>query len=107
MAFDDSLWRMGAAADLAVQSAGGAAVSTAVFGSETYAVQMTFVAPVSSTVGIRVKVINVGDPAVSSTGDALLPPSWVFNTKVTPGQRISAISNDALTPTLSIVQLTK
>lgn len=48
-----------------------------------------------------------GDAAVNSTVGHLLPPNWVQPYKVTPGQRVSAISNDAGTPILSVVELTK
>jgi hypothetical protein len=105
--FDDSLWRLSTPVDLACASAGGAAGSTAVFGTETYAIMMSFPGSTSSTGGVRVKVITTGDTACSSTGDALLPANWLATFKVTPGQRVSAISNDAGTPTLNVVQPTK
>ena len=44
---------------------------------------------------------------LSSTAGALLPPNWIQEIKVTPGQRVSAISNDAGTFPLSITELTK
>ena len=105
--FFGDVWRLGAAQSLTVQSVGGAAVSTSVFGTETYAVYCSFPGSVSSTGGVRIKVVSPGDSAVSSTADHLLPANWIQGYKVTPGQRISAISNDAGTPALSIVELTK
>jgi hypothetical protein len=105
--FDDSLWRLSTPVDLACASAGGAANSTAIFSTETYAIQLSFPGSTSSTGGVRVKVVSPGDTAVSSTGDAFVPANWIQYYKVTPGQRVSAISNDAGTPTLNVVQLTK
>ena len=90
-----------------VASAAGAAVSTAVFGTETFAVQLNFPGSVSSTSGVRFKVGNVAEAPVADSTSALLPANWIQVFKVTPGQRVSAISNDAGTPTLSIVELTK
>ncbi|HEX3342623.1 MAG TPA: hypothetical protein VHT68_26015 [Pseudolabrys sp.] len=105
--FDESLWRLSTPIDMTCASAGGAANSTAIFSTETYAIQLSFPGSTSSTGGVRVKVITTGDTACSSTGDALLPANWIQYYKVTSGQRVSAISNDAGTPTLNVVQLTK
>jgi hypothetical protein len=105
--FDPSTWRLGSALALAVASAAGAAVSTTVFGTETYAVQLCFPGSTSSTGGCRVAVIDIGGAAVSSTQGTLLPANSVYVAKVTPGQRVSAISNDAGTFSLSVTELTK
>ena len=43
---------------------------------------------------------------VSSTAGPLLPANFIEVVKVTPGQRVSAISNDAGTFSLSITELT-
>ncbi len=106
MAYSD-IYRYGAAQDLAVASVGGAAVSTAAFGSQTYAVRLCWPGSTSSTAGVRVAVIDTGGAAVSSTQGPLLPPSFIETVQVTRGQRISAISNDAGTPRLNIVELLK
>ena len=103
----DSIWRLAAAQALSVASAAGAAVSTTIVGSQTYAVSLSFPGSVSSTGGCRVAVVSPGDSAVSSTQGALLPPNWIQEIKVTPGQRVSAISNDAGTFSLSVTELTK
>jgi len=92
---------------LPVASVGGAAASSSAFGTQTYASPLAYPGSTSSTAGCRIKIINVGDAAVSSTTDALLPPSFPQRFKVTPGQRVSAISNDAGTFSLSITELTK
>lgn len=92
---------------IALNSVGGAAVSTAVFGSQTYAIDLCYPGSTSSTGGVRFKIVAGQDSAVSSTQSALLPPSWIARYKVPPGGRVSAISNDAGTPSLTIVELTK
>src|SRR5262245_12257392 len=99
-------FRLGTVQTLTVASAAGAAVSTAVFGAQTYAIRLTFPNVASSTVGIRYKIVSPNEAAVTSNGDALLPGNLIEIVKVTAGQRVSAISNDALTPTLNVVELT-
>jgi hypothetical protein len=103
----DDIYRLGTAQALAVASVGGAAVSTSIFGTQTHAIAMSFPGSTSSTGGERVKVIDVGGAAVSSTTDFLLPAKWVEKIIVNPGQRLSAISNDAGTPSVSVVEPTK
>ena len=104
--FDDSLWRLGVAQAVAVQSVGGAAQSSAAFSVETYAIMVSFPGSTSSTGGCRVAVVD-STAAVSSTAGTLLPANWVQTYKVTSGQRVSAISNDAGTFSLSVTELTK
>jgi hypothetical protein len=106
MAFDASTWRLAAAQALTVASVGGAASSSTVFGTETYAIACSFPGSVSSTGGMRIAVID-GTTTVNSTTGTFLPANWIQEFKVTPGQRVSAISNDAGTPSLSITELTK
>jgi hypothetical protein len=91
--------RLAVSQALTVASAAGAAVSTTIFGSETYAI--AFPDSVSSTGGMRIAVIDVGAAVVSSTTGTFLPANWIQNFKVSPGQRVSVISNDAGTPSLS------
>ena len=107
MAFDPSTFRLAAAQALAVASVGGAAASSAAFGAQTYAIMLSFPGSVSSTGGCRVAVVSPTDAAVSSTQGTLLPANWIQEIIVTPGQRVSAISNDAGTFSLSITELTK
>ena len=107
MSFGPSTWRLGTAQSLAVASVGGAAGSSSAFGTETYAIQLCFPGSTSSTGGCRIAVVSPQDAAVSSTAGAFLPANWQQYYKVTPGQRVSAISNDAGTFSLSIVELTK
>jgi|SRR4029077_3989510 hypothetical protein len=103
----DTIWRLGAAQALAVASVGGATASSSAFGAQTYAIELSFPGSVSSTGGCRVAVVSPTDAAVSSTAGTLLPANWIQEIKVTPGQRVSAISNDAGTFSLSITELTK
>jgi hypothetical protein len=100
------IYRIGAAQNLAVASAGGAAASTTVFGSQTYFVRLSVLGTASSTAGVRYAVVDPQNSAVSSTTSALLPINWVENVKVTPGQRIAAIGNDASTYSLSVTECT-
>ena len=107
MSFDDTIWRLSTAQALAVASAGGAAASSSVFDTQTFAVQLAYPGSTSSTSGCRVAVVSPNDSAVSSTAGTLLPANWQTRFKVNPGQRVSAISNDAGTFSLSIPELTK
>lgn len=106
MPYDD-IYRFGTSQDLSVNSVGGAVVSTAKFSTETYAVQLNFPGSASSTGGMRVAIVSDNDPAVSSTAGTLLSANWPYIVKVTPGQRVSAISNDAGVPKLNITELSK
>jgi hypothetical protein len=105
MAIYDNQFRLGTAAALAVQSVGGAAGSSAAFGSQTYVIQLSYPGSVSSTGGCRIAIVDPGT-TVSSTNGTLLPPNVLFAARCTPGQRVSAISNDAGTFSLSITELT-
>jgi hypothetical protein len=101
----ESEWRIISSQILAVASVGGAAVSTASLSSETYMVELC--APglsTSSTAGIKFVIGNI---VTADSTSAILPANWVSRYKCTPGQQVSAISNDAATPTLTIVQMSK
>jgi hypothetical protein len=102
----DNVWRVGTAQALSVASVGGAAASNAAFGTQTYAVQLCFPGSVSSTSGCRIAIVSPNDNAVSSTAGTLLPANWSDVFRCSPGQRVSAISNDAGTFSLSITELT-
>ncbi len=104
MAYDDT-WRIISAQNLTVASSGGAAVSTSSLTSETYVVRLAYPGIVNSTGGV---FVTIGEaPVASSTTGTLVCPSFPQNFKVTPGQKISAISADASVATLNIAQLTK
>jgi hypothetical protein len=57
-------------------------------------------------VASRIAIVSPNDNAVSSTAGTLLPPNWIEVFRCSPGQRVSAISNDAGTFSLSITELT-
>jgi hypothetical protein len=99
----DPICRILASQSISVASAGGASASAAVFGSQTYAVELSHN---NSAGGMRFVIADVGG-AVSSTQSAYLPPLWVSHYKVTPGQRVIAIGDGATTGTMTIVELTK
>jgi hypothetical protein len=105
MRFDD-IWRLSTTQALAVASVGGAAASSSAFGTQTYAIQLAYPGSTSSTGGCRIAIVSPNDNAVSSTAGTLLPPNWVHVVRCSPGQRVSAISNDAGTFSLSITELT-
>jgi hypothetical protein len=100
-------FRLGTAQAMTVASAGGAAASSVIFGSQTYAILMSYPGSLSSTGGCRIKVIDTTGTAATSTTDTLLLAGAMLTVKATPGQRVSAISNDAGTMSLSITELTK
>lgn len=102
------LYRLGAAQSLALASGAGAAVSCAAFGTETWAARLSFPGSPSSTGGVKILILNnASDTAVTSVTGAFVPANWAYDIKVSPNQKISAISADAGTPTLNIVELTK
>jgi hypothetical protein len=105
MAKYDNQFRLSTAQALAVASAAGAVASSSAFGTQTYVVQLTYPGSVSSTGGCRIAIVDPGI-TVSSTQGTLLPPNTLFAARCTPGQRVSAISNDAGTFSLSITELT-
>jgi hypothetical protein len=92
-------------ATLAVVSSGGAVNSTPVFGIQTRAVRLVALAPVSSTSGVRVKVVSPADSVVSSTLGAIIPINWPVEVKVVPGQRVSALSNNEVAATIVVTEL--
>jgi hypothetical protein len=75
------------------------------FGTQTKRIRVCFPGSTSSTGGCRYTVVDPG-VTVSSTAGPFLPANIIEVVKVTPGQRVSAISNDAGTFSLSITELT-
>jgi hypothetical protein len=102
----DNVWRLTTAQALAVASVGGAAASSSAFGTQAYPVQLSFPGSTSSTGGCRIAIVSPNDNDVSSTQGTLLPRNWIEVFRCSPGQRVSAISNDAGTFSLSITELT-
>jgi hypothetical protein len=105
MASYNDQWRLGTSQALAVASVGGAVTSSAAFGTQTKRIRVCFPGSTSSTGGCRYTVVDPG-VTVSSTAGPFLPANIIEVVKVTPGQRVSAISNDAGTFSLSITELT-
>jgi len=102
----DAFFVDGDSQTLSVISAGGTTTSTTPFGTQTRAVQLTALASVTSTSGVRVKVVSPADSVVSSTVGFVVVPNWPQVVKVNPGQRVSAISNDGAAITLVVTPLT-
>jgi hypothetical protein len=79
---------------LTVTSASG--ISTATFGVQTRAVQITAFGNTSSNAAVFVKFGNVSEaPQASSTADIPVPLNFPVIFKCYPGQRASLISGDA------------
>lgn len=102
----EDIYRIVTSRALAVNSVGGATASTTSLSSQTYAIELAFAGSTSSTAGVRFMIGDAG-LTVSSTAGPFLPANWIARYKCTPGQRVAAISNDAGTPSLTIVELTK
>ena len=102
----DNFFRLSTAQALAVASVGGAVASSVVFGAQTYTVQLSYPGSASSTGGCRIAIIDTTGTSVTSNTGTMLPPNTIQVYRCTPGQRISAISNDAGTFSLSITELT-
>jgi len=106
MSFDQTIWRaVSTGVNITVGSSGGTATSTAAFSAQTYAVQLCHVnSNTGSTSGIHVLF---GTAPVATSTAMLLPPNFPYIAKVGPGEKLSALSNDAQTPILNVVELTK
>jgi hypothetical protein len=102
MNFHDA-YRNGTVTNLSYSTSGGAAVSTAGFGSQTYWISLTAAGAFTTTGGVRV---NIGDGPVATSSSALLPFNWTEKVNVSPGQKVSALSNDGIAGTLVVVELT-
>jgi hypothetical protein len=94
----------GTTQSLSVVSAGGSAVSTSVFGAETFSLQLVALGSVTSTSGVR---FRVGPGAVvNSTTDAVIPVNWVHNVRCSPGEKLSALGADGAAYTLYVTEVT-
>jgi hypothetical protein len=80
----DNVWRLSTSQALAVASVGGAAASSSAFGTQTYAIQLSYPGSTSSTGGCRIAIVSPNDNAVSSTAGTLLPPNWIDVFRCTP-----------------------
>ena len=106
--FDETCWRIFASRTLAVNSGGGAVASTSSLSAQTYAVELVYPAEAGAPAAIRFGVSDLGEAAISSLSAAVLPVGQVRRYKVTPGQKVQAISNGAsVVASLCIIELTK
>src|SRR5262245_2147345 len=88
----------------ATASTGQFVTSTTAFSSQTYWIQICATGVETATTGVR---YNVGEAATvtANSSSALLPLNWVQQVKVSPGQRLAAVSQGGATGTLSITEL--
>ena len=96
------VYRIAASRTLAYTASNGTAASTTSMGATTYFVQLSAAGSASSTGGVR---IVIGDAPVADSTGTLLPANWIQVYKISPGQKISAIGNDAGSGTLNISEL--
>jgi hypothetical protein len=103
MNFHDS-YRPGASQNLAYAAAGGSSAASTAFGPQTFFIRLSAVGLVDSTnTGCR---YAIGSAPVATASSVLLPLNWVGDPiKVTPGQKVAAISNSASIGSLSITEL--
>ncbi len=96
MAYDD-VYRIVASKSIATVGTSGAAAasSTAAFGSTTHAIDIVFVGAITTSSGVRFSICDVASVTVNSTTSPLLPPNWIYRCKVSAGQVVAALSNDA------------
>jgi hypothetical protein len=90
--------------NLAYSTSAGTAVSTAGFGAQTYFVALTAAGAFTSTGGVR---WTSGKAVTATTTNGNLSPfNWIQVVKVSPGEQLSAVSNDRVAGTLVVVELT-
>jgi len=90
--------------NLSYSTSAGTAVSTTGFGTQTFFIKMTAPGAFTSTGGVR---YTVGKNVVGSpTASPLLPFNWTEVIKISPGEQLSAVSNDGVAGTLVVVELT-
>ena len=102
MFFHDA-YRHGTVNNVTFAAAGSGSAQSAAFGAQTRSIRICVQGAVTTTSGLR---IAVGDNPTASATTALLPVNWVEYIKVTPGQKVAALSNDTVTGTLSVIELT-
>ena len=103
MPFHDE-FRNSTVTNLTYATSAGAAVSTAGFGAQTYYISLTAPGAATTTGGVRYFIGKAVTGA--TTNGALLPFNWTQVVKVTPGEQLSAVSNDGIGGTLVVVELT-
>jgi hypothetical protein len=90
--------------NVAYATAGGTSATSGAFGSQTRYIRITTVGVATATAdGVR---FQVGSNPVANSTTPLLPINWVEYVVVSPGERIAALSNNATTGSLNVVELT-
>lgn len=97
-------YRNSTVSNLTYATSAGTAVSTAGFGAQTQFISIVTPGAFSATGGARYLVGKA--PVATTTNGALLPFNWVQIIKVSPGEQLSAVSNDGTGGTLVVVELT-
>lgn len=92
--------RLAASQDVSYNASGGAQVLSTAFGITTSMIQIT--AP-PSTVGSGVRIIIGYGPTVTATSPLIIPGSILYY-RVYPGEQLAAVSNDANTGSINIVE---
>jgi hypothetical protein len=101
--YTPSRFRPSTVTNLSYSTSAGAAVSTAGFGTQTYWISLTAPGAITSTGGVR---YTIGKSATASaTASPLLPFNWTEVVRVSPGEQLSAVSNDGVAGTLVVVEL--
>jgi len=96
-------YRNSTVTNLSCSTSAGTAVSTAGFGTQTYAISLTAPAAFTSTGGVRYTTGK--SVTASATASPLLPFNWTQVIKVSPGEQLSAVSNDGIAGMLVVVEL--
>jgi hypothetical protein len=96
-------YRQLATQNVAYNAAVGASAASTTFSSQTYYVRLCAPGSLSGTVGVR---YQVGASPTATNTSTLLPANWIEYVKVNPGESIAFISNDTVTGTISITELT-
>lgn len=104
MATTHDCFRHNGVNNVAFAAAGGASAASSAFASETQYIRVCAQGAVSATSGVRIQVGD-GTPTAAAASP-YLPVNWVEYIKVSPGQKIAVLSNDTVTGTLSITELT-
>jgi hypothetical protein len=97
----NGIFRSGTSQSLAVTTTSATLANP--FGAQTYAVRLS-VSLNAGVTGLHYKVTETVGPAAAVLTDPALPVTWVENILVSPGQKITAIT-DAGTATLIVTEL--
>jgi len=95
-------FRNGTQTNLAYSTSAGTAASTAGFGTQTLYISVTAPGAYTSTGGVR---YTIGKNVVATSSSPLLPLNWTQVIKVSPGEQLSAVSNDGVAGTVVVVEL--